>query len=410
VAYRESFESCPRCGVALEDAGDVRACNACRGQWVLEPVLAEMVMAMLPAGVLGRLTLVPIAQRTEPTACPSCGVQLESVIMCGVEIERCPKDHGVWFDPEELQTGLLRSAANPARSDPMPHASEQVAQAPAPPLAPKDGEISRRLSIPTMEKAPGPRMSSLTLSALLAEPSRANLRRLCEELDGVESAALAELLPSVIEHLARWPDDDRHGRVYRIDSRWSQDYKAKAEADDGPVARWLWELFDGVADPRLAVLRSASLYCEIEPVLDPWDGKDWSGEALVRAFGRFLDPEFAYPDTNRGSASDRDPNGEQTLTRYGDEQRGLCHSSYTIEHAADSTCGDRYQLYGLAAANQVALDVSRRSSVTYKLDISGSAPAVFDVALVWGELLRAGPALLATESIGAIAARLRSSA
>jgi Zn-finger nucleic acid-binding protein len=139
VAYRESFESCPRCGVALEDAGDVRACNACRGQWVLEPVLAEMVMAMLPAGVLGRLTLVPSAQRKEPTACPSCGVQMESVIMYGVEIERCPKDHGVWFDPEELQTGLLRSAANPARSDSMPETPEpQVPQPPAPaqPLAP----------------------------------------------------------------------------------------------------------------------------------------------------------------------------------------------------------------------------------------------------------------------------------
>src|SRR5688572_18190357 len=92
-----------------------------------------MVMAMLPAGVLGRLTLVPIAQRKEPTACPSCGVQMESVIMYGVELERCPKDHGVWFDPEELQTGLLRSAANPARSDSMP---EPLPQVPAQPLAP----------------------------------------------------------------------------------------------------------------------------------------------------------------------------------------------------------------------------------------------------------------------------------
>ena len=242
------------------------------------------------------------------------------------------------------------------------------------------------------------------MTPLLAEPSRASFRRLCEELDRVDATALAALLPSVIEQLARWPDNDRYGRVYRIDSRWSQDYKAKAEAKDGPLARWLWELFDGVANPRLAVLRSAWLYFEIESAFDSWDG-----EALVRAFGRFLDPEFAYPDTNRGSASERDPNGEQTLTRYGDEQRGLAHTSYTIEHAADSTDGDKYELYGLAAAT-VALDISRRfRSVSLKLDVTGCAPAVIDLALVWGELLRAGPSLLASESIAAIAARLRSS-
>jgi Zn-finger nucleic acid-binding protein len=122
VAYRESFESCPRCGTALEDAGDVRACSQCRGQWVLETVLAEMVMEMVPAGEVGRLVLVPVAPRGSPTGCPSCGAPMDMVSMYGVEVERCPKQHGVWFDPEELQAGLNRAA------DPVQH-SQHVAQA-----------------------------------------------------------------------------------------------------------------------------------------------------------------------------------------------------------------------------------------------------------------------------------------
>lgn len=53
MTYRDSFENCPRCAIALVDAGSVRACSGCHGQWVQEPVLAEMVLAMLPAGTLG---------------------------------------------------------------------------------------------------------------------------------------------------------------------------------------------------------------------------------------------------------------------------------------------------------------------------------------------------------------------
>ncbi len=118
MAYRESFEACPRCRATLEDAGAVRACTGCRGQWVLEPVLAEMVAAMRPPGVFGTLTLVP-SNGKQRGPCPSCGIEMTSVSLHGVELERCPKDHGVWFDPDELQAGLLRSA-DPANESSMP--------------------------------------------------------------------------------------------------------------------------------------------------------------------------------------------------------------------------------------------------------------------------------------------------
>jgi Zn-finger nucleic acid-binding protein len=94
----------------LEDAGAVRTCAACRGQWILEPVLAEMVVEMLPAGVYGRLTLVPSKHDRGIGACPSCDTKMEPMQMYGVEIERCPKQHGVWFDPKEMEIALRRAA------------------------------------------------------------------------------------------------------------------------------------------------------------------------------------------------------------------------------------------------------------------------------------------------------------
>jgi Zn-finger nucleic acid-binding protein len=153
VAYRQSFEACPRCRALLEDAGTVRVCPECRGQWVLEPVLAEMVIAMLPPGVLGTLTLVPMSG-TQRGPCPSCGIEMETVALYGVAVERCPKDHGVWFDPDELQAGLLRSA-DPERgaSAPIASASREprgpvAPAAPVAPVAPSDP------SAPWLDPAP----------------------------------------------------------------------------------------------------------------------------------------------------------------------------------------------------------------------------------------------------------------
>jgi Zn-finger nucleic acid-binding protein len=79
---------------------------------VLETVLAEMVIEMVPPGSFARLLLFPADKTTagDGAACPSCGVQMEPVSMYGTVIERCPKKHGVWFDPDELQTALGRAS------------------------------------------------------------------------------------------------------------------------------------------------------------------------------------------------------------------------------------------------------------------------------------------------------------
>jgi len=168
VAFRQSFETCPRCQAALEDAGAVRACTGCRGQWVLEPVLAEMVIAMLPPGVLGKLVLAPTSgKRTGP--CPSCGIAMASVSLHGVELERCPKDHGVWFDPGELQAGLLRSAAPGASPTDAPadRIEPLTSTAPSAPLAPPSEPVSEPPP-PIIERA----MSSTKLADVIARMKR----------------------------------------------------------------------------------------------------------------------------------------------------------------------------------------------------------------------------------------------
>ncbi len=229
VAYRESFESCPRCGVGLEDAGRVRACPACLGQWVLEPVLAEMLMAMLPAGVRGEFSLVPIAQRNEPTACPTCGVAMDVVSLYRVEIERCPKDHGLWFDPAELQSGLMRHAENPAQPrDEMP---------PAPP-SPSARESHESISAPTHRRR--------ELQRLLVRMGRTNIGGGYEAWEGQgaqhstpeEQAAIrADAKATLRQH-----DRDKEALLALIASTDHDERQAWADAHEKYFSEYLSEL------------------------------------------------------------------------------------------------------------------------------------------------------------------------
>lgn len=160
--YRDSFEKCPRCAAVLEDAGAVRTCGSCRGQWILEPVLAEMVVEMLPAGVYGRLTLVPSKHDRGIGACPSCDTKMEAMLMYGVEIERCPKQHGVWFDPHEMETALRRAA------DPEWHANAADALSFRPPTNPDRPLL--RFQIQT----PGETFRDITVQSQIIKIGRAD--------------------------------------------------------------------------------------------------------------------------------------------------------------------------------------------------------------------------------------------
>ncbi len=103
MMYRDARLACPRCGVALTHAGPGAACATCRGLWLDEGKLDEMVREMHDG--LGALRFTERAHDRQ-LACPSCATPLANVVLVGVPVERCDAGHGVWFDTDELQAAL----------------------------------------------------------------------------------------------------------------------------------------------------------------------------------------------------------------------------------------------------------------------------------------------------------------
>lgn len=102
--YRDEYERCPRCHVELIDAGAVRACTSCNGQWATHEVLMEMALTMSHPN-RPRMQFVD-HPRKETLACPSCGKAMGTWKLHKVEIDRC-EPHGVWFDRNELEHVLF---------------------------------------------------------------------------------------------------------------------------------------------------------------------------------------------------------------------------------------------------------------------------------------------------------------
>lgn len=109
--YRDELEQCPRCRTELIDAGAARACSTCTGLWIGMGSVLEMAVQMQtpPEPVM----LSPVDELRTPLACPACNEPMRAVLMFGVAIDLCSKNHGVWFDAHELALVLLRSVPEP---------------------------------------------------------------------------------------------------------------------------------------------------------------------------------------------------------------------------------------------------------------------------------------------------------
>jgi hypothetical protein len=156
VAFRDTFDKCPRCGTALEDAHSARGCRTCGGAFVEEPVLAEMILQMLPPPprVFGTLALSELARQGTPLPCATCAAPMRTVRIHDIDLDHCPK-HGVWFDPNELRVLLYRSAdpKNPPPFDEWsPIAPRLDAPRPKPPAPPPidigGPSVTFRVSLP----------------------------------------------------------------------------------------------------------------------------------------------------------------------------------------------------------------------------------------------------------------------
>jgi len=108
--YRNRYEQCPRCQLALEQSGSVQACSQCAGHWVSADVLREMAEAMQVPPRPVTIELDP--HRGPKLPCPKCQVPMETWLLHGVAIDRCD-GHGLWFDRTELQAVLYATTGRP---------------------------------------------------------------------------------------------------------------------------------------------------------------------------------------------------------------------------------------------------------------------------------------------------------
>jgi Zn-finger nucleic acid-binding protein len=105
-AYKERTLGCPSCkDTKLSFQGDLWACATCNGCFVEDAALTAMVSEMSrqpwqPPPAKGGL-----GERV----CPVCEKRMVVEVLEAVTIDRC-EGHGVYFDPDELQTALAHAA------------------------------------------------------------------------------------------------------------------------------------------------------------------------------------------------------------------------------------------------------------------------------------------------------------
>jgi Zn-finger nucleic acid-binding protein len=109
---------CPVCNeplIAFELEGvEIDHCVACRGTWLDAGELEQIAeLADVPAGPLSEALRVAGPGQRSRRRCPRCRRRLSTLAVGReppVEIDRCPLEHGLWFDAGELRT-LITSFA-----------------------------------------------------------------------------------------------------------------------------------------------------------------------------------------------------------------------------------------------------------------------------------------------------------
>ena len=118
---------CPACPAEMfvleYESVEVDYCPECRGVWLDS---GELTLLGESAGVVHRQLLDALAQGDAAPGggrkrrCPVCGKSMTHVIAGGetaIEVDRCPRGHGLWFDRGELRSVI--EAAGAERDGPL---------------------------------------------------------------------------------------------------------------------------------------------------------------------------------------------------------------------------------------------------------------------------------------------------
>ncbi len=113
---------CPVCGeplIALELEGvEIDHCLSCRGTWLDEGELEQIAeLAEVPAGPLAAALETAGGEKHGRRRCPRCNRRL-TVVSVGtnpaIELDHCPRGHGLWFDAGEMATLITSFSAGEA--------------------------------------------------------------------------------------------------------------------------------------------------------------------------------------------------------------------------------------------------------------------------------------------------------
>src|SRR5580692_8461689 len=122
AGLRDTFASCPRCGIALDPRGDRWVCTQCDGTLVAEATVSQLIADMIGNRVktigsreemiepVPRPLPLLVGVANERLGCPCCAGEMETRLLHEVAVDRCAA-HGLWFDRDELATMLAHAHA-----------------------------------------------------------------------------------------------------------------------------------------------------------------------------------------------------------------------------------------------------------------------------------------------------------
>ncbi len=111
---------CPECGeplIVLElDGIEIDYCPGCGGVWLDHGELSEIARrsGVEPGGMTDELYGIKATKRGKGR-CPRCNLRLKSIVIKGdneITLDRCPREHGIYFDRGEIQAVAGACAAS----------------------------------------------------------------------------------------------------------------------------------------------------------------------------------------------------------------------------------------------------------------------------------------------------------